>query len=124
MACMVLGEKMKHRDSSSPAAIGDGNVGAGGGAAWPCPSVSSSGSPPSSAAAAGEKPGTYGGKDDDVAARSLRAGSRPASGARAGGRAANARAGGRAASDAPAGERHAERLDGERREKMGAPVTW
>ena len=115
MACMVMEEKMKHRDSSSPAAIGDGNVGAGGGAAWPCPSVSSSGSPPSSAAAAGEKPGTYGGKDDDVAARSLRAGSRPASGARAGGR---------AASDAPAGERHAERLDGERREEMGAPVTW
>ena len=67
MACMVLGEKMKPGDSSSPAAMGDGSVvGAGGGAAWPCPSVSSSGSPPSSAtAAAGEKPCTYGGKDDD-----------------------------------------------------------
>ena len=56
---MVLEEKMKPGDSSSPAAIGDG-------AAWPCPSVSSSGSPPSSTTAAGgEKPCTYGGKDDD-----------------------------------------------------------
>ena len=72
MACMVLGEKMKPGDSSSPAAMGDGSVGAGGGAAWPCPSVSSSGSPPSSATAAGEKPGTYGGKaDDDVAGAGL-----------------------------------------------------
>ena len=99
MAFMVLGEKMKPGGSSSPAVIGDGSVGAGGGAAWPCTSVSSSGSPPSSAAAAGEKPGTYGGKDDDVAARS-----RPASGARrAGGRASGERTGGRA------GERRAVR---------------
>ena len=72
MACMVLGEKMKPGDSSSPAAMGDGSVGAGGGKACPCPSVSSSGSPPSSAAGAGEKPGTYGGKaDDDVAGAGL-----------------------------------------------------
>jgi len=48
MACMVLGEKMKPGDSSSPAAMGDGSVGAG------------------------EKPGTYGGKaDDDVAGAGL-----------------------------------------------------
>lgn len=70
MACMVLGEKMKPGDSSSPAAMGDGSVvGVGAGAPWRCPSVSSRGSPPSSAAAAGEKPaGTHGGKDDDVEA--------------------------------------------------------
>ena len=84
---------MKPGDSSSPAAIGDG-------AAWPCPSVSSSGSPPSSAAAADEKPATYGGKDDDVAARGPRTGGRAASGARAG-----ARAGGRLS-----GEQHTAKL--------------
>lgn len=46
MDCMVLGEKMKLGDMSSPAAMGDGSVGAAG----LCPSVSSRGSPPSSAA--------------------------------------------------------------------------
>ena len=119
---------MKPRDSSNLAAIGDG-------AARPCPSVSSSGSPPSSAAAGGKKPGTYGGKDDDMAApaewRAARGQARGRAAERraARGRAAERRAvRGRAAGWQAAGGQVAlnacELLDGERRDEMRAPVTW
>ena len=111
---MVLEEKMKPGDSSSPAAIGDG-------AAWPCPSVSSSGSPPSSAAAGGKKPGTYGGKDDDMAAPAER---RAARGRAAERRAVRGRAAGWQAAGGQVALNACERLDGERRDEMRAPVTW
>lgn len=68
MDCMVLGEKMKLGDMSSPAAMGDGSVAVA--AAGRCPSVSSRGSPPCSAAVK-KLAGAFGGMDDDDVAAGL-----------------------------------------------------